>query len=69
MTVKWDQLFDGQWARPKHRGFLEQCCHCGLVHRVDYRIVNGHVEFRATVDKRRTAAARRAFKFEKDDEE
>lgn len=38
----------GEWVPTKRRGNLEQCCDCGLVHVVDYRI-NEHnqIEFRA----------------------
>ena len=60
------QLQDGEWVQPKVKGFKEQCCGCGLVHATEYRVVDGKIQFRATVDNRATAAARRAFKFEKD---
>jgi hypothetical protein len=65
--TKYHQVIDGEWVRPAARGFKEQCCGCGLVHRTDYRVVDGAVEFRATVDARATAAVRRAFKFTPDD--
>ncbi len=57
---------DGEWIEVPKRGFKEQCCGCGLIHKVDYRIVEGKVQFRATQDGRATAAARRPFKFTKD---
>jgi len=57
-------LVDGEWTRPRMRGFREQCCDCGLIHRIDFRIVDGSVEFRATRDERATAAARRAYSFQ-----
>jgi hypothetical protein len=41
----------------------EQCCDCGLIHRLDFRIVDGRIEFRARRDDRATAAARRKFRF------
>lgn len=66
MSKRYPVLKDGEWMRPITRGFKEQCCDCGLVHRVDYRVVDGAIEFRAYRDNRATAAARRAFKFEKD---
>lgn len=44
------------------RGHREQCCDCGLVHVVDFRIIEGQVEVRYTRNKRATAAARRARK-------
>lgn len=60
--LRYDQLLDGEWMTPVRKGFQEQCCGCGLVHVVDYRIVDGKIQFRATVDNRATAAARRKFK-------
>ncbi len=67
MRRKYHQVIDGEWLRPQMRGFREQCCSCGLVHIVDYRVIDGRVvEFRATQDARATAAVRRKFKFERD---
>lgn len=57
---------DGEWVPIPWRGFKEQCCSCALVHKVDFRVVDGTLQFKATVDNRSTSAARRAFKFEKD---
>lgn len=57
---------DGEWVPVPWKGFKEQCCSCALVHRTDFRVVDGVLQFRATVDNRSTAAARRSFKFEKD---
>jgi hypothetical protein len=58
---------DGEWVQIPFRGFKEQCCSCGHVHQVDFRIVNGKLQFKAVTDNRATAAARRIFKFTKDD--
>lgn len=60
---KYDQLQDGEWMAPKRKGFKEQCCDCALVHVVDYKIVNGQIQFRSRRDNRATAAARRKFEF------
>jgi hypothetical protein len=60
------------------KNFREQCCDCGLIHRLDFRIVDGRngtrpgvrglrVEFRTRRDDRATAAARRTFKFAPDE--
>ena len=54
-------------TRPRMRNFREQCCDCGLIHRLDFRIVDGKVEFRTRRDDRATAAARRTFKFTQDE--
>jgi hypothetical protein len=60
--ARYPELKDGEWYRPPRRGFCEQCCSCGLVHRWDFRIKDGAIEFRVFRDERRTAAARRARK-------
>ena len=55
------------FARPRMQKHREQCCDCGLIHRLDVRIVDGKVEFRTRRDDRATAAARRTFKFTQDE--
>ena len=50
----------GEWTRPRMRNFREQYCDCGLIHRLDFRIADGRIEFRTRRDDRATAAARRA---------
>lgn len=66
MTRGYYWASDGEWIEVPMRGFKEQCCSCGLIHKVDFKFVNGKLQFKATVDNRATSAARRAFKFEKD---
>jgi hypothetical protein len=64
----------GEWTRPRMKNFREQCCDCGLIHRLDFRIVDHRkgkrapvrdlkIEFRTRRDDRATAAARRTFRF------
>lgn len=65
--TKYYQVQYGEWIRPTKRGFREQCCDCSLIHVLDFRIVDGAIEFRTRRDDKATAAARRAFKFSKDD--
>lgn len=43
---RFHQQTDGEWIRPLP-GYLMACCDCGLVHRVDFRIKDGEVQFRA----------------------
>ena len=57
----------GEWTQPRMRNFREQCCDCGLIHRLDFRIVDGRIEFRTRRDDRATAAARRSFRFTPDE--
>ena len=60
---------DGEWVTVTKRGYKEQCCSCGHVHRVKVRVVDGQIQIQSTTDNRATAAARRAFKFEKEGED
>lgn len=48
-TVYLAPVMDGEWIHPTpQRGFKMGCCDCGLIHRVDFRIIDGEAEFRAT---------------------
>lgn len=58
---------DGEWITVAKRGYKEQCCDCGLVHKLNFRINDkGQIEIQTSRDERATSAVRRAFKFEKD---
>lgn len=65
---RYTQIFDGQWIAVTKRNHKHQCCDCGLVHQISFRVVDGIQEIRLVRDKRATAAVRRAFKFTKDGE-
>ena len=80
--ISYDVVGYGEWIRPRMRNFREQCCDCGLIHRLDFRIVDDgkgepqgrarrssrlRVEVRTRRDDRATAAARRTFKFAPDE--
>lgn len=63
-AVPYEQMIEGVWFRPVKRGWRNQCCDCGLVHDFDLRVKDGHVEIKIRkVNRRATAAVRRAFKF------
>ena len=66
--IRYDTITDGEWFRPRMSGFREMCCDCHLVHLIKYRIVDGRVEFKVFRNDRATAAARRKFKFTKEDD-
>lgn len=51
-----------EWFSPKYRGFRQQCCSCGLVHVIDFRIKDGEIEIRFKRHERATAAVRRTKK-------
>lgn len=61
------QITDGEWIRVPKRGFKEQCCDCGLVHRLNFRIVDGgKIEVQTFRDPRATNGARKHFKYTKE---
>ena len=67
MTKGYYHITDGEWIAVPRRGFKEQCCDCGLVHTLNFRInAKGDLEIQTTRDVRATSAVRRGFKFEKD---
>jgi len=59
---------DGEWIVVPKRGYKEQCCDCGLVHKLNFRVTkSGQIEIQTFRDGRATAGARVGFKFTKDD--
>ena len=63
----YDRPKPGQWVRPKRKWYRMMCCDCGLVHALDFRLVNEggrgyRIEFRAVRDQRSTGQARRWMK-------
>ena len=59
--MKFEQPSAGQWVQPVRRGYKMGCCDCGLVHTVDFRLKNGHVQFRVFRNNRSTAMMRRGM--------
>lgn len=49
---------EGEWVEPTRKGHKMACCDCGLVHTMDFRILNGKIQFRAYRDNRATAGIR-----------
>lgn len=35
------------WIQPIEKEYLMQCCDCGLIHSMDFRVKNGRAQFRA----------------------
>jgi len=64
-VTRYERTSAGQWVQPTNRGYKFCCCDCGLVHRLDFRVVkwaNGKrtkTQFRAFRDNRATALVRR----------
>lgn len=59
---EYEELEDGKWTEVPRRGHRNACCDCGLVHCVDYRIVDGKIQIRVRRHKRATVAMRRSMK-------
>lgn len=53
------QVTEGEWIRVTKRGYRDQCCSCGLVHKLNFRIVDGEIEIQTFGDGRATGGARR----------
>ena len=67
--MKYPIVQSGELVRPRMRGYKLMCCDCGLVHKMNYRVVDAKsgslvkgvkVQFKAYRDNRATAASRRA---------
>lgn len=39
---------DNEWVTIAWVGQREKCCECGLVHKVDYRVADGKLQFKAS---------------------
>ena len=78
MTRGYLQITDDEWIAPDRKGFIDQCCDCGLVHIIKYAVIDKRtrkpvpyveVQFKLRVDARKTAASRRKLKFTKESKE
>ena len=57
--MPYDKPEEDEWVQPVEEGYKMQCCDCGLVHQIDFRIVDGRVQFRVRRDNRATGQVRR----------
>lgn len=54
------QVHDGEWIQVPKRGYKEQCCDCGLTHRLNFRVnAAGQIEIQTFRDSRATGGARK----------
>ncbi len=56
--MKYHFQVDGEWVRPNMEGYRLRCCDCGLVHVLNFRIINKKVEFQAFRNNRATGQIR-----------
>jgi hypothetical protein len=61
--AKYTEPQAGEWVQPVRKGYKMACCDCGLVHNLDFRIVETKrgkfIQFRAFRNERSTALMRR----------
>lgn len=38
--MKYHEISNGEWVQPRRRGYYMKCCDCGLVHRMNFAVVN-----------------------------
>ncbi len=62
--IQYEELSDGEWTNPKIQGYKHQCCDCGLVHKMDFKLEDGELNdgelaIRFWHDKRATGQIRR----------
>ena len=54
------QVVEGRWYAMGSYDH-DECCDCGLVHKMEYKFEKGRIWFRAFVDQHRTRMVRRAL--------
>lgn len=36
---KFKKIQDGEWVQPTRNGYLMKCCDCGLVHKLNFKLI------------------------------
>ena len=69
IDMKYTEEKAGEWIQPIRKNYKMRCCDCGLVHRMDFRLLkNGRgnfIQFRAFRDDRATGQSRRHIESKK----
>jgi hypothetical protein len=65
MSKRYPVVKSGEWVQPVRRGYKMACCDCGLVHKMNFRLIKyksgiSFIQFQAFRDERATAAKRRS---------
>jgi hypothetical protein len=45
--VRYSQIINGQWFEPRMKNHYMKCCGCGLVHRLNFRVIKGKVQIQS----------------------
>jgi hypothetical protein len=67
MTKRSDyyHVTDGEWIQVPKRGYKEQCCDCGLTHKMNFKVDDkGQIHIQTFRDGRATNGARTRFREE-----
>ena len=46
-NMRYKKQLDGEWVTPRMKKYYMKCCDCGLVHRLNFRIIKKTVQFQA----------------------
>ena len=57
--MKYTNSEEGEWIQPVTENYKLKCCDCGLVHTLNFRIEDEHIQFQAFRDNRSTGQVRR----------
>lgn len=62
--MEYEQVYDGEWIQPTPQtGHQMACCDCGLIHTINFRVVDSKVQFQAFRDVKATKNRRRNKKY------
>ncbi len=42
------QIHEGEWVQPRRKNYYVQCCDCGLIHKMNFRLIKDKIG-RATI--------------------
>jgi hypothetical protein len=49
--MRYHTVQNGEWVKPRMRGYFMKCCDCGMVHKLNFKVIRwgrGHkVKFQA----------------------
>lgn len=48
MKIDYPLIKEGEWVQPRRKNYYTQCCDCGLVHRLNFRLIKDKLG-RATI--------------------
>jgi len=58
--TKYKRVVDGDWETPRMTGYKLMCCDCGLVHIINFKVINKKtIQLQAFRDNRSTGQSRR----------